>query len=54
MQGETIEQFEAAIKETLEQLAEAQEKKLHEYIDVLNHDLRRYRRAVRELKKAGN
>ena len=53
MQGETIEQLEVAIKETLEQLAEAQAKKLHEYVDVLNHDLRRYRRAIRKL-KAGN
>jgi ribosomal protein L29 len=50
MQGETIEQLEAAVKETLEQLAEAQAKKLHEYVDVLNHDLRRYRRAIRQLK----
>lgn len=50
MTTETIEEFEAAIKETLEQLAEAQEKKLHEYVDVLNHDLRRYRRAIRKLK----
>lgn len=44
---ETIEDFEKAIAETLLELKEA---KNQEYIDVLNHDLRRFRRAIRQLK----
>lgn len=47
---ETIEELETAIKATLSELAVAESKKLHEYVAVLNHDLRKYRRAIRKLK----
>ena len=50
MTTETIEELETAIKATLAELAIAEAKRLHEYVDVLNHDLRKYRRAIRKLK----
>jgi hypothetical protein len=50
MSRETIEQLQDAIEQTTRQLVDAKAKNLHELVDALNHDLRRYRRAIMKLK----
>jgi ribosomal protein L29 len=50
---ETIEQLQNAIEDATRELVDAKAKRLHELVDVLNHDIRKYRRAIKKL-KAGN
>ena len=49
MSKETIEQLQAAIEEATLELVEAKNRNLHELVDALNHDLRKYRRAIKKL-----
>jgi ribosomal protein L29 len=49
MSKETIEQLQAAIEEAMLELVDAKARNLHEFVDVLNHDIRKYRRAIKKL-----
>ena len=51
MSKETIEQLQAAIEEATLELVEAKARNLHELVDALNHDLRKYRRAIKKLQE---
>jgi ribosomal protein L29 len=51
MSSETVEQLQSAIEEATRELVDAQAKNLHELVDVLNHDIRKYRRAIKKLKE---
>jgi uncharacterized coiled-coil DUF342 family protein len=50
MSYETIEQLQAAIVEAQGEVLEAKARNLHELVDALNHDIRKYRRAIKKLK----
>jgi ribosomal protein L29 len=49
MSNETIEQLQDAIEQVTRELVDAKAKNLHELVDALNHDLRRYRRAIKKI-----
>jgi ribosomal protein L29 len=49
MSKETIEQLHNAIEEATRELVDAKAKNLHELVDVLNHDIRKYRRAIKKI-----
>jgi len=49
MSKETIEQLQSAIEEIILELIDAKARNLHELVDALNHDLRKYRRAIKKL-----
>lgn len=50
MSKDTIEELQQAIEQAELQLVEAKAKRLHEYVDVLNHDIRKFRRAIKKIK----
>jgi len=49
MSKETIQELQIHIQWTEKKLEEAKEKNYQELINVLNHDLRKYRRAIKNL-----
>lgn len=50
MEKETVADLEAVIAEMQAHLQTAEAKNLHELVDALNHDIRKYRRAIKKLK----
>lgn len=47
---ESVADLEAGIAEMQAHLQTAKAKNLHELVDALNHDIRKYRRAIKKLK----
>lgn len=50
MPKETVEELQNAIEDCLAEIVDAKARNLHELVDVLNHDIRKYRRAIKKIK----